>query len=129
MSEALKERTQRELQEYVLRMVTVGRSFSELQKELKGKGQSDEDIMDAMDAALYYYRTLAEFSPEEEMGKAYSRLNLLFMSCMKIQDYKGALAVQRELNRLLSLGGKGEPDDPIKNARIIEASINQILEA
>jgi hypothetical protein len=119
--------TKKELQEHVLRMVTLGRSFSELSKDLKAQGHTEDAIASAMDAALFYYRALAEFNPDEELGKAYTRLNLLFMACMKIQDYKGALSVQKELNRLLSIGQKPKQPTPC-TGRVIDASIAQILD-
>ena len=115
------------LQEHVLKMVTLGRSFSDLLKDLKTQGHHEEEIAGAMDAALLYYRALAEFNPDEELGKAYTRLNLLFMACMKIQDYKGALGVQKELNRLLAIGSKSRPPTPC-TGRVIDASISQILD-
>ena len=40
---------------------------------------------------------------EEQLGLAISRLNNLHEKCIKIQDYKAALAVQKELNTLLGL--------------------------
>jgi hypothetical protein len=40
---------------------------------------------------------------ERELGKAIRRLEMLFQSCMKVQDYQRALAVQKELNELLGL--------------------------
>jgi hypothetical protein len=121
--------------EFALRMVTLGRSFSDLQKEMRDQGIPDDLIAGAIDAALAYYRTLAEFTPEEELGKACARLNLLFMSSMEIQDYKTALSVQKEINRLLDL--KGDP--PVKDTkgrsekakptagRVIESTIDEIL--
>jgi len=40
---------------------------------------------------------------DEQFGLAINRLNNLYMKCMKIQDYKAALAVQKDLNALLGL--------------------------
>lgn len=40
---------------------------------------------------------------DEQFGLAMSRLVLLFQKTMTIQDYKSALAVQREINLLLGL--------------------------
>lgn len=45
----------------------------------------------------------AEYHQKRELGKALTRLNILFMSCMKVQDYQRALAVQREINAMLGL--------------------------
>lgn len=45
----------------------------------------------------------ADYQREEQLGIAINRLNKLYQSNLKVQDYKGALAVQRELNTLLGL--------------------------
>jgi len=37
------------------------------------------------------------------MGKAIDRLNYLFARTVHLQDYKGALSVQKEINELLGL--------------------------
>jgi hypothetical protein len=43
------------------------------------------------------------YDRQEELGRALYRLNLVFSKAMKIQDYKTALAAQKELNTLLGL--------------------------
>lgn len=40
---------------------------------------------------------------DRELGKSIQRLNKLYQSLLKIQDYKGALQTQKELNTLLGL--------------------------
>ena len=45
----------------------------------------------------------AEVLRSQELGKAVNRLNLLYFSSLKVQDYQRALAAQRELNKLLGL--------------------------
>ena len=41
-----------------------------------------------------------------EFGKAIARLDRLFMDAQKVQDLKTALAVQKEINKLLALKSK-----------------------
>lgn len=53
-------------------------------------------------AALYHEK--------RELGKAITRLNLLFLSAMKVQDYQRALAAQRELSILLGLNAPAKAD-------------------
>jgi hypothetical protein len=45
----------------------------------------------------------AEYLRPKEIGKAIARLNAIFQGAVKVQDYKTAIAAQRELNKLLSL--------------------------
>jgi hypothetical protein len=40
---------------------------------------------------------------QREIGKAAARLNQLYGKCMQIQDFKAALAVQREISTLFAL--------------------------
>lgn len=49
------------------------------------------------------FKQQAEYIREDEFGKAVSRLQNLYEKNMKIQDYKAALATQKELNELLGM--------------------------
>jgi hypothetical protein len=40
---------------------------------------------------------------EAELGKSIARLNFLFMKANKVQDFKTALAIQKEINKVLTL--------------------------
>jgi hypothetical protein len=51
-----------------------------------------------------------KIDPETEFGKAIARLNHLYMSAQKVQDFKTALAIQKEINKLLAL--KMKPRTP-----------------
>ena len=42
----------------------------------------------------------------EEFGKGLRRLNMLFASSLKIQDFKACLAIQREINNMLGFTSK-----------------------
>ena len=46
---------------------------------------------------------LSEYHKAEELGRAIARLHKLYQSMIKVNDYKGAVAVQRETNLLLGL--------------------------
>jgi hypothetical protein len=48
--------------------------------------------------------------PEIERGRAVERLHRLYFHCMRIQDFKAALSVQREINTLVGL--KQKPGRP-----------------
>lgn len=56
-----------------------------------------------VDQVLAQFKAAAACDPETEKGKAIEQLNLIFFNAMKIQDYKTALAVRKELNDLLQL--------------------------
>lgn len=49
------------------------------------------------------YEEEMQSTREQHIGLAYARLNGLYMKTTKVQDYRSALAVQREINILLGL--------------------------
>jgi len=53
-----------------------------------------------------------------EFGKGLRRLNFLFANCLKIQDYKGALAMQREINEMMGFRNKYEVKEEITNKEL-----------
>lgn len=56
--------------------------------------------------------------PEVERGRAVERLHRLYFNCMKIQDFKAALSVQREINQLVGLKQKPKPTgSPVEKLR------------
>jgi hypothetical protein len=44
-----------------------------------------------------------EINTETELGKAIARLNHLYMESVKVQDFKTALAIQKEVDKILTL--------------------------
>ena len=51
-------------------------------------------------------KAAANVDLEKEFGKAIARLDRLYMDASKVQDLKTALAVQKEINKLLALKSK-----------------------
>lgn len=98
--------------ETALQLATAGATLADIQKKLTTDGASKADALAALNNVLTYYKTLANFNPEVEMGRAYSRLNLIFLNGVKVQDFKTAIAAQKELNRLLGLYGKNNQPTP-----------------
>lgn len=91
-----------------LKMAIAGADPETIRKKLADQG-SPEQVSKALSHCLQFFRDAANFNPMEERGKAYARLNLLFLSSMKLQDYKTALAAQKEINKLINLyDGSGE---------------------
>jgi hypothetical protein len=70
---------------------------------IENLGLAEPDARAAYAEARRRVVLAAEYHPDEELGRAITRLNDLYARSLKIQDTKTALAVQRELNRLLML--------------------------
>lgn len=109
--------------EQVLTLAIAGASFSEIKKELSEA--KDHEIEKGFDSVICYFKSLSEFNPEVERGKAFARLEMLFLNSLKIQDYKTSLSIQREMNKLLSLYGKKDAENnKINDADIIDEILN-----
>jgi len=93
----------------MLKLATAGGSFLDIKQKMEADGFKLAEIETGFDVVVEYYRALAEFNPRIEMGKAVARLNMLFLSSLKIQDYKTSLAVQKDLNKLLGLYDRSNP--------------------
>lgn len=107
--------------EEILRLAIAGASFSEIKKKLNEA--SEEELAHGFDCVVQYFKSLAEFNPEIERGKAYARLNMLFLNSIKIQDYKTSLGIQKEINKLLDLY-KAQGKDVTIEAQTIDAILS-----
>lgn len=95
----------------------------------------------AIDLALARIKLAAAIDLDNELGTAHVRLNRLFQRADKVQDFKTALGIQREINRLCALyptarGGSaatsaGDPADDELAAEIAAARghLAQIVDA
>lgn len=63
-------------------------------------GQVDDWISAAQ---LQLAEDAGAIDTEAELGKAIARLNYLYMNASKVQDFKTALAIQKEINKVLTL--------------------------
>lgn len=79
--------------------------------------QFDADVQ----AAYETMTTKGRPDPEVERGRAVERLHRLYFHCMRIQDFKAALSVQREINTLVGLKQKPKPTTTAAD-RLREAS-------
>ena len=95
--------THAEVGDKVLGMALVGVPLHEIVKKLTKAGAAESAIREAYEGSLEYFRHIASSDRSTERGQAAARLNLLFLSAMKVQDYKTALSVQKELNKLRDL--------------------------
>tara|TARA_R100000808_G_scaffold1624_2_gene7220 strand:- start:1474 stop:1854 length:381 start_codon:yes stop_codon:yes gene_type:complete len=92
--------------EEMLKLATAGADSTQIEQKMQERGATPAQIAEGFRTVFDYYRAAAEFNEDIERGRAYARLNLLFLSTMRVQDYKAALAVQKEINKLIHLYDK-----------------------
>ncbi len=69
-----------------------------------GWDSAQEDVDSWISAAmLQLAEDAGAIDTEAELGKALARLNHLYMNANKVQDFKTALAIQKEINKVLTL--------------------------
>jgi len=66
-------------------------------------GVGDRQIYKYIEKAYERLEENSKFVQTRELGRSLSRLHNLYSQSMAIQDYKTALAVQKEINTLLGL--------------------------
>lgn len=65
---------------------------------------SPEEVDDWISAAmLQLAEDAGAIDTEAELGRAAARLNWLYMQASKVQDFKTALSIQKEINKVLAL--------------------------
>lgn len=89
--------------EEIIRKATLGADVIELAKIMDGMGLSKDGRDTAAMLIGEFFAQMAEFDPRAEMGRARARLDALFLASWRIQDFKGCLAVQQEINKLTKL--------------------------
>lgn len=88
----------------VFTMLVNGASTSEVLQYASEKWQlTGRAVYNYVQKANKLIEKQAETERSAEMGKAMARLNSLYKSGMKVQDFKTCLAVQKEINALLGL--------------------------
>jgi len=96
--------------ELLMQGLTGGQIWQYASEKLHWK-TSERNIYRYMKIANEQFAQEAQAKHTEEFGKALRRLNYLFANCLKIQDYKGALAMQREINEMMGFRNKFEVKD------------------
>lgn len=99
---------------YALLGVPAHRIVENLQDKDVGK---EKEILNQYQETIELFKKSAAYDKTTEKGKAIEQLNLLFFSCMKIQDFKTALSVRKELNDLLKLK---EVNKEIKSCELVK---------
>lgn len=102
----------------VFELLVLGLSRQEIMQYCSAWEITTRQIDVYIQKATERLKAHADYQREEQLGVAINRLNKLYRDNLKVQDYKGALAVQKELNLLLGLhapsrhevtGKDGEP--------------------
>jgi len=92
-----------------------------------------KDVKRIIDLCRRKIRLAADFDAEEALGRGLTRLNLLYEKCVKVQDFKTALGVQKELNKLQAIYQKRkEEEEPTIRAEIVDETgekVREILES
>ena len=93
-------------------LVTL-RSHSDVLAALTGDAGFPEQLArDALTAARERLVIIAAYDKPEQLGTAIARLQGLYASSLANPDVRPALAVQKEINRLLGLASPMAPDAP-----------------
>lgn len=67
----------------------------------EGWNVSDRQIYNYISKANEMFSDYAKIKRDIELGKAITRLNVLFNKSLKVQDYKTCLMIQKEINTLM----------------------------
>ena len=114
-----------EIGEKVLSLSVAGVPFHEIEKSLVADGADPDRVLGAYRETLEHFRRMANPDIDLERGQASARLHMLFLSAMKIQDYKTALAVQKELNKLTRLYDRPAVAAPL---RVVEVAREEVAD-
>lgn len=101
--------------ETALQLATAGATISDIEKKLIQDGATESEFTQALEETASYYRTVSNFDPQIELGRAFARLNLIFLNGIKVQDFKTAMSAQKEINALLGLYKKDKKQPPEMN--------------
>ena len=104
-----------------LRLAIMGASISDIQAQLVGTPEEKLEIVASIAA---YFKTLAEWDPQVEKGKAYATFSLILLNSFKIQDYKTALSAQKEMAKLLDLYKPQKKEDRLGETIDIEGLLS-----
>ena len=84
----------------IIRLATIGASQIEIAEQMQDWGEPEQTAGWRIIGA--YFRTIAEIDHKVEMGKAIARYEMLISACVRIQDWKGAMACQSQIDKLIS---------------------------
>lgn len=86
------------------RMIMLGVGYHDIIAHIMEEyGIAERGAREVHSRANKIFKEQCKTIRDEEFGKAMERLNLLFNRAMRIQDFKTALAVQKEISAMLNL--------------------------
>lgn len=86
------------------RMIMLGVGYHDILAHIMEEyGIGERGAREVHSRANKIFKEQCKTIRDEEFGKAMERLNLLFNRAMRIQDFKTALAVQKEISTMLNL--------------------------
>jgi len=89
--------------------LAAGQSRQQVEEAAVAKlGMTADAARVSVAEAVRRIKLAAEFNPDEELGQSLTRLRQLYRQAVAIQDTKTALAVNREMNRLMMLTRPGK---------------------
>ena len=90
-------------------LLVSGQSRQQVEEAAVAKlGMTADAARASVTEAVRRIKLAAEFNPDEELGQSLTRLRQLYKQAVAIQDTKTALAVNREMNRLMMLTRPGK---------------------
>ena len=111
----------------VAELLIAGLGKRDLQKWVTDKSQwtpapTERQLSRYVADATQLIQERAEKQADQQLSLAINRLEMLFSRCLLVQDFKGALACQKELDQLLNLStagrrGPGRTDRPVLKLR------------
>ena len=103
------------MNDLILSLVGTGLNDSEIYEYVekqKGETPNKKTIDDAIKKAKIALKNMAVYDKSFEIGKALFRLNELYKKSNAIQDYKGCLAIQREIDGLIVVSDTKKAEKP-----------------
>jgi len=90
-------------------LLAAGQSRQQVEEAAVSKlGMTADAARASVAEAVRRIKLAAEFNPDEELGQSLTRLRQLYKQAVATQDTKTALAVNREMNRLMMLTRPGK---------------------
>lgn len=92
------------IEDEVKKLSTAGATCEQITKDLvKQTGIDERDVLAIYKSVEELWRRRGVIDKDLERGKAIAQLDMLFLAAVRIQDFKTALTVRKELNDLLNL--------------------------
>lgn len=85
----------------IVEYMTSGFSVIDIYATLEKEGYSKDEIIMGVNEGVKFYKNVANYDKNAMIGLSIHRLETIILNLFKIQDFKGALQAQKELNNLI----------------------------